>query len=269
DQLHFPPGFGFKDCIGDGNSGIIPLDKDTLTVIKIPSGEEHSEEINIERRIYERFVERGGHKAIPIYHGASEHGIRLGHVHHGNVRSYLDENAADEKTRMRCAVEVAEALDFTHECGVIHGDVQGFNVLVDWRLDAKLADFAGSSFDGSPLLIATYENYEYPGPKLSHKADIFSLGSTIYELMTDSPPYAGLSEKMILSRYSKGEFPDTESLGTVGSLITKCWRVEYEECKQVVHDLKGERFLFWSLELRATDTSKSREKCHSHTFLLR
>jgi serine/threonine protein kinase len=178
---------------------------------------------------------------------------------HGNIRAYLENHPADEKRRVRWALQVAEALDFVHQCGVIHGDVNGFNVLLDRRLDAKLADFAGSSIDGSPLLIGVTASHEYPGPLMSTQADIFALGSTLYEVMTESRRYIGLSDNAIHYRYSKGKFPETESLGTIGSIITKCWRGEYSECGQVVHDLKGEilRRRRQSSGERTTDVSKA------------
>jgi serine/threonine protein kinase len=56
---------------------------------------------------------------------------------------------------------LAEALDFIHRCGVIHGDINGFNVLLNRHLDVKLADFAGSSLDGSALLICVTASHEY------------------------------------------------------------------------------------------------------------
>ncbi|AEO58130.1 hypothetical protein MYCTH_2139278 [Thermothelomyces thermophilus ATCC 42464] len=192
-----------KDLVAYGNSGMVLLDRDTDTVIKTPHGEHTREAVTRERQIYERFVERGGHKGILCYHGTFESGIRLEYASHGNVRSYLDDHWANEKTKVRWAVQLAEALEFVHRCGVIHGDVNGFNVLLDKHLDA----------------------------------DIFALGSTIYELMTESRPYAGLTEKVIFEKYSKGEFPETESLGFAGSIIKKCWQGEYKECK-VVDDLK-------------------------------
>lgn len=92
-------------------------------------------------------------------------------------------------------------------------------MLLDRRLDAKLADFAGSSLDGSPLLIGVTASHEYPGPLLSTEADIFALGSTLYELMNESRPYAGLSDRAIMERYKRGEFAETESLGSVGHII--------------------------------------------------
>lgn len=238
--INFPSGYGMKDLIAYGNTAMILLDTSTDTVIKIPHDDSDTDSLTKEQQIYERFVQRDGHKGILIYHGAFESGIRLEYASHGNIRSYIDDNPTDERRKIRWAVQLAEALDFVHQCGVIHGDINGYNVLLDSRLDAKLADFAGSSLDGSPLLVCVTASHEYPGSLLSVEADLFALGSTLYELMAESRPYAGLSDRVIHGRYSKGQFPKTEDLGAMGIVITKCWRGEYKDCRQVVHDLKGE-----------------------------
>ena len=242
DDISFPSGFGMKDLVAYGNTGMVLFDRSTDTVIKTPHDEDSAEALPKEQQIYERFVQCRGHKGILCYHGTFESVIRLEYATHGNIRSYLDDHSADEARKMRWAVQLAEALEFIHRCGVIHGDVNGFNVLLDRRLDVKLADSAGSSLDGSPLLIGVTASHEYPGPLLSVEADLFTLGSTLYELMNESRPCAGLTDEVILEHCSKGEFPKTESLGSVGSIITKCWRGEFGECKQVVCDLKGERY---------------------------
>lgn len=243
DEIHFPTGFGMKDLVAYGNTGMVLLDSSTDTIIKTPHDEDRSESMSIEQQIYERFTEHSGHKGILIYHGQFESGIRLEYAPNGNLRSYLESLPADEKRKIRWAVQIAEALDFAHQCGVIHGDVNGFNILLDGRLDAKLADFAGSSLDGSPLLIGVTASHEYPGPLQSAEADIFALGSTLYELMKENRPYAGLSDKVIEERYKRGQFPETKSLGLVGAIIRKCWLGEYRECKQAVQDLQGEMFM--------------------------
>jgi serine/threonine protein kinase len=91
--------------------------------------------------------------------------------------------------RLRWATQVADALGFVHDAGVIHGDVKLANVLLGAELDAKLTDFAGSSIDGGPLLVGVAQSHEYPGELVSVRADIFSLGCLIYELMTGTFPY--------------------------------------------------------------------------------
>jgi serine/threonine protein kinase len=261
DEIHFPTGFCMKDLVSYGHTGMVLLDSSTDTVIKTPHDEDRSQSMTVEQQIYERFVEHGGHKGILIYHGPFESGIRLEYAPNGNLRSYLEDHPVDEKRKIRWAVQIAEALDFAHQRGVIHGDVTGANVLLDGRLDAKLADFAGSSLDGSPLLIGVTASHEYPGPLQSAEADIFALGCTLYELMAESRPYAGLSDKVIEERYKRGQFPETKSLGDVGGIITKCWRGEYRECKQAVQDLQGEIFLILvspaTTILETTNTSKA------------
>ncbi len=163
DEIHFPRDFTMKDLVAYGNTGLILLDRSTNTVVKASPNGEPSDSTAVEQQIYERFVQRGGHQGILIYHGTFEWGIRLEYASHGNIRSYLENNPADELRRMRWAIQVAEALDFAHQGGVIHGDINSLNVVLDRRLDAKLADFAGSSLDGSPRLIGVTASHERPG----------------------------------------------------------------------------------------------------------
>jgi hypothetical protein len=78
-------------------------------------------------------------------------------------------------------------------------------VLLDENLNAKLADFAGSSLDGSPLLIMVTESHEFPGPLLSTKADIFTFGSALHEIITSHTLYEGLNEREIRAQYLRGD----------------------------------------------------------------
>jgi serine/threonine protein kinase len=73
---------------------------------------------------------------------------------------------------------------------------------------------------------------------VSVKADIFSLGCLIYELMTGTFPYEGQSDEDVKNLYSGGVFPDTTALGSAGSVITRCWQGKYARCGEVVKDLK-------------------------------
>jgi serine/threonine protein kinase len=136
-------------------------------------------------------------------------------------------------------MQVAEAINFIHKAGVIHGDLTCANVFLDENLNAKLADFAGSSLDGSPLLVIVTESHEFPGPLLSTRADIFAFGSVLYEIMTRHAPYEGWNEREIRARYLKGEFPETESLQAIGTIIKKCWQGSYNRSEILVHDLRG------------------------------
>jgi hypothetical protein len=89
DDIVFPSGFGMKDLVAYGNTGMVLLDRSTDTVIKASPDGECSEAMARERQIYERFVQRDGHKGIFCYHGTFEAGIRLEYASHGNIRAYL------------------------------------------------------------------------------------------------------------------------------------------------------------------------------------
>ncbi|KAI9046951.1 hypothetical protein LZ554_009026 [Drepanopeziza brunnea f. sp. 'monogermtubi'] len=108
--------------------------------------------------------------------------------------------------------------------------VFGFND----QLDAKIADFGGSSLDGSPLLIAVTASHRSPGPSLSIQGDLFALGSTMYSIMTGDAPYATIDEEEIRALYAQSKFAETTELGPIGHLITNCWQGRYHAANTVV-----------------------------------
>ncbi|KAK3372345.1 hypothetical protein B0H63DRAFT_496881 [Podospora didyma] len=77
DEIHFLSGFTTKDLVAYGISGLVVLDTSTGTVVKASPNEERSNATAVEQQIYERFVQRGGHKGILIYYGTFEWGIRI------------------------------------------------------------------------------------------------------------------------------------------------------------------------------------------------
>ena len=156
DSINFPPGFGLQNLVAWGNSGLVVLDKDSNTIVKSPHDEECVRFIVREQQIYERFVERGGHNGVLRYDGTFGSGILLEYAPKHNLRSYLENHDADMKKKCCWAIQIAEALDFIHLSGVIHGDLTWHNILLDNGLNIKLADYAGSSLDGSEFLMQIY-----------------------------------------------------------------------------------------------------------------
>jgi serine/threonine protein kinase len=119
------------------------------------------------------------------------------------------------------------------------------NMLLDANDNLKLADFAGSSIDGSYATDATV-NYEIqsrlPGiNRPTRKSDIFALGSALYELVTGSPPYTHESSRNIQILYKKEIYEDVSMLPLpgFGPIIAKCWRRGYSDAKEIVRALEG------------------------------
>ncbi len=106
--------------------------------------------------------------------------------------------------------KVCEALQFAHDHGVLHRDIKPENILLDTHGVPKLADFGIAKFgddkstgltqSGAQLGTAAYmapEQIEQPAT-VDHRADIYSLGVDLYEMLTGELPlgrFAAPSEK--------------------------------------------------------------------------
>jgi serine/threonine protein kinase len=225
-EVKYPTGFSMKDVVAWGSTGLVVHDEASQTVIKAPFWDDGGPRVIREREIYERLTQRGGHPRILRYYGTFEDGIRLEYVPNGSIRMFYhaqEQSGISFEHRLRWATQIAEALGFLHSAGIIHGDLTCHDIFLDEGLNAKVAGFGGSSLDGSELLICIAPSHEYPGPVLSTQGDIFALGSVLYEIVTGSPPYVGLSDTEIEDRYKKGNFAETASLGEMGVIIRKCW----------------------------------------------
>lgn len=178
DEIHYAAGFGLRDIVGYGNTGLVVHDESSDTVIKTPIDDKCSNYLTVERLIYERFTLNGGHPGILTYHGPVENGIRLQYAVNHDIKSFNNntDSAPSTAQRLHWVAKIAEALCFIHGVGVIHGDLRSMNVFLDEGLNPKVADFAGSSLDGSLLLIESPASYQYPGPSESVKGDLFAFG---------------------------------------------------------------------------------------------
>jgi eukaryotic-like serine/threonine-protein kinase len=111
--------------------------------------------------------------------------------------------------------KVADALDYAHSQGVVHRDIKPANImrLTDGRI--KVADFgiariASQSKTATGTVMGT-PSYMAPeqlaGKKVDGRADLFSLGVTLYELLTGDKPFTGESVATLMFRIANEAHP--------------------------------------------------------------
>jgi serine/threonine protein kinase len=109
----------------------------------------------------------------------------------------------------RWGIQAAEGLEHAHQMGIVHRDIKPSNLLVDasghlWITDFGLAQIqagAGITMTGDLLGTLRYMSPEQAMGRsglLDHRTDIYSLGVTLYELMTLSPAFPGDDRQTIL-----------------------------------------------------------------------
>lgn len=143
--------------------------------------------------------------------------IILEYVECGQISSILKKfhGSPPETLIARYTVQVLRGLYFLHQQGVIHRDIKGANILSNKDGVVKLADFgvATSLTDkndpeavGSPYWMAP-EVIEMTS-QTSSACDIWSLGCTVLELVTGSPPFFGLPPMTAMYHIVQKPHPD-------------------------------------------------------------
>jgi serine/threonine protein kinase/tetratricopeptide (TPR) repeat protein len=113
------------------------------------------------------------------------------------------------RTVARLGVQAAEALEHAHQLGIVHRDIKPGNLLVDVRGNLWVTDFglahcqsqAGLTMTGDLVGTLRYMSPEQALAKrvpIDHRTDIYSLGATLYELLTLAPVFSGGDREELL-----------------------------------------------------------------------
>ncbi|HUP59778.1 MAG TPA: serine/threonine-protein kinase [Thermoanaerobaculia bacterium] len=226
------PGYDIESVLGEGGMGVVVLAReralDRRVAIKFMATREH------DAGAVERFL-REARVAATIEH---PHVVRIYSYGESSGRPYIVMQYVEGETlarrirrrgalpidqALRITRQTAEALRAAWEKNVVHRDVKPSNILLDARGQAHVADFGlakpleagdssltvSGSFVGTPYYISP-EQAE--GKSLDFRADLYSLGIILYEMLTGERPFDGSTPVAIVAKHLHEPFPEVRRL---------------------------------------------------------
>jgi serine/threonine protein kinase/tetratricopeptide (TPR) repeat protein len=242
------------------------------------------------------------HPNIITVYGIEQEGgasvIASEYIEGETLRARLSRGALTPAEALDIAAQIASALRAAHEAGIVHRDVKPENVMLrpdgyvkvlDFGI-AKLAPHKTNTVEGNghnistvrthPGLIMGTDRYMSPeqarGQEVDARADVWSLGCVLYEMLAGVPPFTGETASDVVAAVLKTEpapLPQVAT-GTPGELqriVGKCLEKERDErCPSAEELFEDLRRLQKRLEAGDGDavTSPARRKIAARIALL-
>ncbi|MDR3632411.1 MAG: serine/threonine-protein kinase [Isosphaeraceae bacterium] len=217
------PGYQIIEKLGKGSMGIVykarQTSVDRIVAVKIlldalAQNKEFIKRFDREAKIAAKLSHNNIVNAIDAGEMNGYHFFVMEYVEGSTIKDALDRNEVyDEKTALRIVLAVAEALKHAHQRGLIHRDIKPENVILTKDGNVKLADLglarltADEKWAMSEAGMAIGTPY-YISPEqvrgqvdVDIRADIYSLGATLYHMVTGHVPYSGDTPSEVMRKH--------------------------------------------------------------------
>jgi len=152
-------------------------------------------------------------------------------------------------------MDVATGMAVAHASGIIHRDLKPANVLIDDTGLVKIVDFgvAAAQAQGDTQLTKTgyvigSPKYMAPeqilGKKVDERADIYSLGVMLYEMLTGEPPYHRGDHMAVMYQHVQGKAKPPIELNVklppgVSDIVMKAMAVDKQKRFQTMDEMRA------------------------------
>jgi serine/threonine protein kinase len=162
------------------------------------------------------------------------------------------------RTIAELVTQAADGLDYAHGLGIVHRDIKPANLLVDDRRNVWITDFGLAQFQTGGNLTQTGDlvgTLRYMSPEqaagqrvpIDHRTDVYSLGATLYELLTLRPIFDGEDRQTVLNQITNDEPPAPRGIDRrvpveletiVQKAIAKAPSERYATARELADDLR-------------------------------
>ncbi|GMJ06934.1 serine/threonine/tyrosine kinase 46 [Hibiscus trionum] len=180
----------------------------------------------------------------------------------GSVYDYLHKQKGVFKlpSLLKVAIDVSKGMNYLHQNNIIHRDLKAPNLLMDENEVVKVADFGVARVKAqSGVMTAETGTYRWMAPEViehkpyDHKADVFSFGIVLWELLTGKLPYESLTPlQAAVGVVQKGLRPiiPKNTNPKLAELLERCWQLDptlrpdfseiIEILRQIAEEVRGE-----------------------------
>lgn len=220
--------------LGKGAMGIVYLGQDPrinrTTAIKTFrfSEEENPEEVKKMKERFFREAESAGTLSHPnivtIYDAGDDQNlayIAMEFLEGEDLEKYTKkENLLPIPKTIGYIADIAEALDYAHQKGVVHRDIKPANIMLMKNGIVKITDFGIARITatsqtqtgvvkGTPYYMSPEQ---FSGEKVDGRSDIFSLGTMFFQLLTGTLPFSGDSPAALMNQIMNVKHPDPKQI---------------------------------------------------------
>jgi serine/threonine-protein kinase len=218
--------YKYIEKIGKGAFGTVLLMEDTIVeerlILKFLNANVSTDEEMMKRFVHElRYSRKITHKnVIRIYDFLYIRGLYAismeyfpSHTLNGEI---VGEKPVELKRAIKFGIDIATGMAVAHQAGIVHRDLKPANVLINNEGLLKIVDFgvAAAQSQGDTQLTKTgyvigSPKYMAPeqilGKKVDERADIYSLGVILYELLCGVPPYSRGDHMSVMYQHVQGK----------------------------------------------------------------